>query len=68
VKKEGFGGGGTKVLKFVTVQGGDIAQFKSSGKIMTVSIGQGLPKNSREYALPYMFSAGSTLCIRMCFA
>jgi hypothetical protein len=48
VKKEGFGGGGTKVLKFVTGSS-DVMQLKASGKILTVSIGPGLPKTSSEY-------------------
>jgi len=47
VKKEGFGGGGTKISKFV--QGvGEIAQLKISGKTMTVAIGPGLAKNSSK--------------------
>nr|CAB3264157.1 unconventional myosin-If [Phallusia mammillata] len=46
VKKEGWGGGGTRTINF-NIGAGDIAQLKPSGKSLVVSIGQGLPKNSR---------------------
>ncbi|GIX88889.1 unconventional myosin-Ie [Caerostris extrusa] len=46
VKKEGFGGGGTKQVKVTNGQG-DQPVCKISGKILTVSIGAGLPKESR---------------------
>ncbi|GFY69955.1 unconventional myosin-Ie [Trichonephila inaurata madagascariensis] len=46
VKKEGFGGGGTKQVKVMNGQG-DQPVCKISGKILTVSIGSGLPKESR---------------------
>lgn len=46
VKKEGWGGGGSRMIKFVRGQG-DVAVFKVSGKTLTVSIGSGLPKDSR---------------------
>ncbi|GFR06154.1 unconventional myosin-Ie [Trichonephila clavata] len=46
VKKEGFGGGGTKQVKVMNGQG-DQPVCKISGKILTVSIGAGLPKESR---------------------
>jgi hypothetical protein len=48
VKKEGFGGGGTKILKFVSGPS-DEMQLKASGKVLTVAIRPGLPKNSSEY-------------------
>ena len=51
VKKEGFGGGGTRNLTFH--QGNsDFAMLKSSGKTLNVSIGPGLPSNTREYQTP----------------
>ncbi|KAK3585324.1 hypothetical protein CHS0354_040273 [Potamilus streckersoni] len=46
VKKEGWGGGGSRLIKFVRGQG-KLAILKVSGKTLTVSIGPGLPKNSR---------------------
>ena len=48
MKKEGWGGGGTRVLKFQQGQS-DLMMLKSSGKMATVSIGPGLPKDSRQY-------------------
>ncbi|KAI0227941.1 Unconventional myosin-Ie [Lamellibrachia satsuma] len=45
VKKEGWGGGGSRTVKFTHGQG-EIRQLKVSGKQMVVSIGQGLPVNS----------------------
>lgn len=47
VKKEGWGGGGNRVLKFVKLNNvQDVATLKPSGKTLTVSIGPGLPKDS----------------------
>ncbi|XP_028569738.2 unconventional myosin-If [Podarcis muralis] len=46
VKKEGWGGGGTRTVSFVSGQG-DVAALKASGKTLTISIGSGLPKNSK---------------------
>ncbi|XP_073455276.1 unconventional myosin-If isoform X1 [Aquarana catesbeiana] len=46
VKKEGWGGGGTRSVSFFRGQG-DIAQLKPGGKNLTISIGDGLPKNSK---------------------
>ncbi|KAG9463088.1 hypothetical protein GDO78_022464, partial [Eleutherodactylus coqui] len=46
VKKEGWGGGGTRTITFLRGQG-DIAQFKPGGKALTISVGDGLPKNSK---------------------
>lgn len=46
VKKEGWGGGGSRLIKFARGQG-DQAVLKVSGKTLTVSIGSGLPKDSR---------------------
>ena len=48
VKKEGWGGGGTRMIKFVRGNG-DIPVLKPSGKTLTVSIGSGLPKDSSKY-------------------
>lgn len=48
VKKEGWGGGGSRVIKFHRLpQPSDIATLKPSGKTLNVSIGPGLPKDSR---------------------
>nr|DBA28594.1 TPA: hypothetical protein GDO54_008923 [Pyxicephalus adspersus] len=46
VKKEGWGGGGTRSISFIRGQG-DIAQLKPGGKTLTISVGDGLPKNSK---------------------
>ncbi|KAG8454739.1 hypothetical protein GDO86_001093 [Hymenochirus boettgeri] len=46
VKKEGWGGGGTRAVQFTRGQG-EIAILKPGGKALTVSIGDGLPKNSK---------------------
>ena len=48
VKKEGWQGGRQKVVEF-HLGNGDLAQFKRSGKCLHVTIGQGLPKDSRKY-------------------
>ncbi|XP_010073300.1 PREDICTED: unconventional myosin-If-like, partial [Pterocles gutturalis] len=45
VKKEGWGGGGTRNVTFVRGQG-DVAVLKAGGKTLTVSIGDGLPRNA----------------------
>ncbi|KAM4810242.1 unconventional myosin-If [Rhinophrynus dorsalis] len=46
VKKEGWGGGGTRSLQFIRGQG-EVAVLKPGGKTLSVSIGDGLPKNSK---------------------
>nr|XP_060641133.1 unconventional myosin-If isoform X1 [Anolis sagrei ordinatus] len=46
VKKEGWGGGGTRTVTFMSGQG-SAAVLKAGGKTLTVSIGSGLPKNSK---------------------
>ncbi|KAI1230495.1 Unconventional myosin-If, partial [Lamprotornis superbus] len=46
VKKEGWGGGGTRNVTFIRGQG-DVATLKAGGKTLTVSIGDGLPRNAR---------------------
>ncbi|KFZ60207.1 Unconventional myosin-If, partial [Antrostomus carolinensis] len=43
VKKEGWGGGGTRNVTFIRGQG-DVATLKAGGKTLTVSIGDGLPR------------------------
>lgn len=48
VKKEGWGGGGTRTVNVVHGQGGDLGIKKLSGKILNVTIGQGLEKNSSK--------------------
>ena len=47
VKKEGWGGGGTRVVKFQHGQS-DQMVIKPGGKGATVTIGPGLSKDSRE--------------------
>lgn len=46
VKKEGWGGGGTRSISFYRGMG-DIAQLKPGGKSLAIHIGDGLPKNSK---------------------
>ncbi|KAK7115759.1 unconventional myosin-Ie-like isoform X2 [Littorina saxatilis] len=46
VKKEGWGGGGHRDVKFAPGQT-DVAALKASGKTLTISIAPGLPKDSR---------------------
>lgn len=53
VKKEGWGGGGTRQLRFMRGQG-DQAVLKPSGKTLSVSIGPGLPKDSSKFSLAYL--------------
>ena len=48
MKKEGWGGGGTRTVKFYT-GGNDQAQLKPSGKTLNVYIGAGLPKDSSKW-------------------
>lgn len=46
VKKEGWGGGGTRTVTFLSGQG-NVAVLKAGGKTLSISIGSGLPKNSK---------------------
>ncbi|XP_020366612.1 unconventional myosin-If [Rhincodon typus] len=46
IKKEGWGGGGTRNLIFTRGQG-DMVVLKPAGKTLNISIGDGLPKNSK---------------------
>uniref|UniRef100_A0A8C1R3D0 Osteoclast-stimulating factor 1 n=1 Tax=Cyprinus carpio TaxID=7962 RepID=A0A8C1R3D0_CYPCA len=48
LKKEGWGGGGTRVVVFQRGQT-DLAFIKPGGKTLTISIGDGLPKTSRGH-------------------
>uniref|UniRef100_A0A3P9NT93 Osteoclast-stimulating factor 1 n=1 Tax=Poecilia reticulata TaxID=8081 RepID=A0A3P9NT93_POERE len=57
VKKEGWGGGTSRVVVFQRGQG-DLAQLKPGGKTLTISVGDGLPKSSRKHVfLPLFFLA-----------
>ncbi|XP_011707661.1 PREDICTED: unconventional myosin-Ie-like [Wasmannia auropunctata] len=47
VKKEGWGGGGTRTVKFMQTDYGDKEILKASGKILTVNIGPGLPSTAK---------------------
>lgn len=51
VKKEGWGGGGQREVKFVRGQS-DIAVMKSSGKTFTLSIAPGLPRDTKPGRKP----------------
>ncbi|KAI9517498.1 Unconventional myosin-If [Dissostichus eleginoides] len=46
VKKEGWGGGGSRMVVFLRGQG-DLAQIKPGGKTLTITVGDGLPKSSK---------------------
>ncbi|CAL8267575.1 unnamed protein product [Arctogadus glacialis] len=46
VKKEGWGGGGSRLLLFQSGPG-DLAQVKAGGKTLSVTVGDGLPKTSK---------------------
>ena len=51
LKKENWGflsGGGSRQVEFVQGQG-DMPVLKPSSKSLQVSVGPGLPKNTREY-------------------
>ena len=48
MKKEGWGGGGTRQIKFIRGTG-DVPVLKPSGKTLTVTIGSGLPKDSSKF-------------------
>ena len=48
VKKEGFGGGGSRGIKFIKGSVGNFAVAKPSGKTLLVTIGEGLPSNTRK--------------------
>uniref|UniRef100_A0A8C3ATX3 Osteoclast-stimulating factor 1 n=1 Tax=Cyclopterus lumpus TaxID=8103 RepID=A0A8C3ATX3_CYCLU len=51
VKKEGWGGGGSRVVVFQRGQG-DLAQLKPGGKTLAITVGDGLPKSSSEMEQP----------------
>ncbi|XP_034439211.1 unconventional myosin-If [Hippoglossus hippoglossus] len=46
VKKEGWGGGGSRMVIFQRGQG-DLTQLKPGGKTLTITVGDGLPKSSK---------------------
>lgn len=46
VKKEGFGGGGSRGIKFIKGHVGNFPVTKPSGKTLLVTIGEGLPSNT----------------------
>ncbi|XP_025031311.1 unconventional myosin-If-like [Python bivittatus] len=60
VKKEGWGGGGNRTVTFMSGPGG-VAVLKSSGKNLCVSIGSGLPKNSKPTRKGIQQSRGNYL-------
>uniref|UniRef100_G3UTE3 Myosin IE n=1 Tax=Meleagris gallopavo TaxID=9103 RepID=G3UTE3_MELGA len=61
LKKESWGpwsSGGSRQVQFIQGQG-DIAILKPSNKVLQISIGPGLPKNSRTYDFPLEISDDS---------
>lgn len=48
MKKEGWGGGGTRQVKFTESQTGEKEILKPSGKILNVSVSTGLPSTTSE--------------------
>uniref|UniRef100_A0A3P8YAE2 Osteoclast-stimulating factor 1 n=1 Tax=Esox lucius TaxID=8010 RepID=A0A3P8YAE2_ESOLU len=62
LKKESWGflsGGGSRQVTFVHGQG-DVAVMKPSSKMLQVSIGAGLPKNTREYRRNSVYSPNAS--------
>ncbi|KAL8177767.1 UNVERIFIED_CONTAM: Unconventional myosin-If [Gekko kuhli] len=58
VKKEGWGGGGTRTVTFLSGSG-SVAVLKAAGKALSVSIGSGLPKNSKPTRKGLQMTKGS---------
>uniref|UniRef100_A0A3P8WP09 Myosin IF n=1 Tax=Cynoglossus semilaevis TaxID=244447 RepID=A0A3P8WP09_CYNSE len=58
VKKEGWGGGGCRVVVFQRGQG-DLAELKPGGKTLAITIGDGLPKSSTHQNGAAQFSRSS---------
>lgn len=50
VKKEGFGGGGSRMIQFHQGQS-DVAFIKASGRTLNVTIGPGLPSSTSKLQL-----------------
>jgi myosin I len=48
IKKEGWGGGGTRTIKFIKDSNVKEVQEKSSGKLLTVSAPPGLPSSTSK--------------------
>lgn len=48
IKKEGWGGGGSRNIVFSRGQG-ELVTMKPAGKALTITIGDGLPKNSSKF-------------------
>ncbi|XP_071584290.1 unconventional myosin-If isoform X2 [Heliangelus exortis] len=61
VKKEGWGGGGTRNVTFIRGQG-DVATLKAGGKTLTVSIGDGLPRNAKPTRKAMTQGRGGSRC------
>lgn len=59
VKKEGWGGGGSRVVVFQRGQG-DLAQLKPGGKTLSITVGDGLPKSSKptRKSVPQSYGGG----------
>uniref|UniRef100_H3CXS5 Osteoclast-stimulating factor 1 n=1 Tax=Tetraodon nigroviridis TaxID=99883 RepID=H3CXS5_TETNG len=66
VKKEGWGGGGSRLVVFQRGQG-DLALLKPAGKTLTITIGDGLPKSSkpsRKNATQHHAGGGRNSCTK----
>ena len=50
VKKEGWGGGGSRTLSFSSSGQSDFPVLAPSGKTLKITIGEGLPKDSRMWS------------------
>lgn len=49
IKKEGWGGGSSRTIKWNKIgEIGDISQLKSSGRTLQVNVGTGLPSNTSK--------------------
>ena len=63
VKKEGFGGGGTRTIKFIRGQNSKVTFpiLKTSGKTLIVTIGEGLPSDT----CALLFIVSVPQCVRV---
>ena len=61
VKKEGFGGGGSRQLQFNNSGQGDVAFVKPSGKTLNITVGPGLPPSTSRRN-----STCACVCVCMC--
>lgn len=64
MKKEGWGGGGSRIVVFSKGLG-DMAQLKPAGKTLNISIGDGLPKTASECWIAFFFFIAVWTCKTM---